>query len=218
MRIILALLLLLPSIAHAGELPKKILLDVPFTSQAPYANWKQPYQDACEEAAVVMAAAWVQKKSLTQKIADKMIRELVAYQIKTVGDYKDTNAEQTAKLARDFYKLNTRVQYDVTHEDIRAELARGNIVIAPMAGQLLKNPYYTRPGPAYHMLVFIGYDDTTKELITNDAGTRRGKKYRYSYATIDKALHDWTGSEKTITKGRSAMIVIKKSSPDIPEE
>ncbi len=205
---LIALLLLLPFITQASALPKKVLLDVPFTSQAPYANWKQPYQDACEEAAVVMAAAWRQNKPLTQKIADKMIRELVAYQIKTVGDYKDTNAEQTAKLARDFYKLNARIQYDVTHEDIRAELASGNIVIAPMAGQLLKNPYYTRPGPAYHMLVFIGYDDTTKQLITNDAGTRRGKQFRYSYATIDNALHDWTGSKKTITKGRSAMIVV----------
>ncbi|MDO8582362.1 MAG: C39 family peptidase [bacterium] len=210
MRIILTLLLLLPFIAQAGALPKKVLLDVPFTSQAPYANWKEPYQDACEEAAVVMAAAWVQKKPLTQKLADTMIRELVAYQIKIVGDYKDTNAEQTAKLAHDFYKLNTRVEYNVTHDDIRAELARGNIVIAPMAGRLLKNPYYTQPGPAYHMLVFIGYDDATKQLITNDAGTRRGKQFRYSYATIDRALHNWTGLEATITKGRSAMIVVRQ--------
>ena len=137
-----------------------------------------------------------------------MIRNLVAYQIKKYGDYKNTNTEQTARLARDFYKLNTRVQYNVTHKDIRAELARGNIVIAPMAGQLLKNPYYTPPGPAYHMFIFIGYDDEKKELIANDPGTRRGKNYPYSYATIDRALHDWTGSKTTITKGRSAMIVI----------
>ncbi len=208
MHIILTLLLLLPAIANAAELPKRVLLDVPFTSQAPYANWKEPYQDACEEAAVVMAAAWSRQRPLTKKIANTMIRNLVAYQIKTSGDYKDTNAEQTAKLARDFYKLNTRVQYDVTHKEIRAELARGNIVIAPMAGRLLKNPYYTPPGPIYHMLTFIGYDDTTKELIANDAGTRRGKQYRYAYTTIDNALHDWTGSKKTITKGRAAMIVV----------
>lgn len=208
MRIILTLLLLFPVIANAAELPKRILLDVPFTPQAPYANWKQPYQDTCEETSIVMAVAWIKKIALTKKVADTMIRDLVAYQIKKYGDYKDTNAEQTARLARDLYQLNTRVQYDVTHKDIRAELARGNIVIAPMAGQLLKNPYYTQPGPVYHMLIFIGYDDEKKALIANDPGTRRGKQYPYAYATIDRALHDWTGSKKTVTKSRSAMIVI----------
>lgn len=210
MHIILTLLLLLPLMANAEELPKKVLHDVPFTSQAPYANWRQPYQDACEEASVVMAAEWMKKQSLTPNIADRKIKKLVVFQNQRYGGYKDTNAEQTARLARDYYKLNVRVAYDIDHNDIRTVLASGNIVIAPMAGKLLKNPYYTPPGPAYHMLVFIGYDNATQEFITNDPGTRRGKHYRYSYTTIDRALHDWGGSKATIEKGRSAMIVVSQ--------
>src|SRR3989344_3566435 len=35
--------------------PDKILLEVPFTSQAPRANWAEPrFQDGCEEAAGIM--------------------------------------------------------------------------------------------------------------------------------------------------------------------
>ncbi|MCR4279964.1 MAG: hypothetical protein NUV82_00890, partial [Candidatus Komeilibacteria bacterium] len=36
------------------ELPAEYNLDVPFMSQAPHANWDLPYQEACEEASLIM--------------------------------------------------------------------------------------------------------------------------------------------------------------------
>ena len=40
------------------ELSPTMNLSVPFTSQAPEQNWDEPWQDACEEAAVLMLDAY----------------------------------------------------------------------------------------------------------------------------------------------------------------
>jgi len=71
----------------------------------------------------------------------------------------------------------------------------------------LKNPNFRQPGPLYHMFVIKGY--TPKEIITNDVGTRKGDGYKYSYAILDKALHDLTDNLDLIAQGRRAMIVIE---------
>src|SRR5688572_5442442 len=39
-------------------LPKTLLLKVPFTPQAPTANWDELHNEACEEASSLMAAAY----------------------------------------------------------------------------------------------------------------------------------------------------------------
>ena len=59
------------------------------------------------------------------------------------------------------------------------------------------------------MVVVRGYDDVAKEFIVNDPGTRFGEGYRYPYATLWAASHDWTGSDATVTAGRKAMIVVE---------
>lgn len=191
-------------------LPSSILLDAPFTSQAPNGKWDPPYKEACEEAAMmILHLARNGVTSITADDADKGIKELVAYQVKVNGFYEDTTAEQTKDFAEKFYDESYEVLYDVTLEDIKKQLAAGRLVAAPMAGQLLGNPYYTPPGPPYHFLVLRGYDDATQEFITNDIGTRRGEKYRYSYDTVMNALHDWAGTKENITTGRKVIIVPK---------
>src|ERR1043166_5721644 len=41
-----------------ASLPASLLLPVPFTPQAPYANWDQLHNEACEEASSLMAGAY----------------------------------------------------------------------------------------------------------------------------------------------------------------
>lgn len=71
---------------------------------------------------------------------------------------------------------------------------------------MLGNPYFTPPGPIYHMLVIKGYNLT--EFITNDPGTRRGADYVYSYQTLMKAIHDWNNGN--VESGKSATISVQK--------
>ena len=61
-------------------------------------------------------------------------------------------------------------------------------MLVPTAGRELGNPYYKQPGPIYHFLVIRGY--TSKYLITNDVGTRRGEEYKYKFDILINAVHD----------------------------
>ncbi|MFH1683517.1 MAG: C39 family peptidase [Candidatus Margulisiibacteriota bacterium] len=204
--VIVLVLLSLPCVA----LPQKTYLPVPFLCQAPYANWSQPWQEGCEEAAIIMALHYTKGEPLSKASGNQEILDLVDFQVKKYGGHYDLTAEQAARLIKDYYNFEkVSVRYDITIQDIKDELAKGNPVIAPMAGRLLNNPYYTPPGPAYHYMLFKGYDDRTGEFITNDMGTRRGNNYRYKYNVAFNAIHDWTGSKKTINQGRKAMVVIK---------
>jgi len=203
-------ILLLFLISEVFCLPLKVDLPVPFLCQAPFGNWSQPWQDACEEAAVIMAMAFVKGYPVTRGSGNQEILDLVDFQIKTYGGHHDLTAEKTVKLIKDYYKYDKiEIRYNFKIEDINDELAKGNVVIAPMAGRLLGNPYYTPPGPAYHYMLFKGYDERRGEFITNDAGTKRGKNYRYKYHVVYNAIHDWTGNKAAIAQGRKAIIVVK---------
>ena len=210
MRNIITVIILISLLNPGGALPSKVYLPVPFLCQAPYGNWDQPWQDACEEAAIIMAMAYVKGYSVTRGSGNQEILKLVEFQVKTYGGHHDLTAEKTVKLIKDYYKYDRiEIRYNFKIEDIKNELAKGNVVIAPMAGRLLGNPYYTPPGPAYHYMLFKGYDDRTGEFITNDGGTKRGENYHYKYQVAYNAIHDWTGSKATIAQGRKAIIVVK---------
>ena len=113
---------------------------------------------------------------------------------------------------RDFYNHDkVKVTYDVDAGDIKEELKNGNVVIVPANGRLLNNPFYTPPGPLYHMLLVKGFDDSNQEFITNDPGTNRGESYRYKYEVLENAMADYpTGKHKPRLRTRKAMIVVER--------
>lgn len=189
----------------------RALHDVPFTVQAPIANWFDPlYQNACEEASIVMAARWLTEKDLTSDDALKEIRLLANRADALFGSNLDESARDTATLAQD-YMPNAKVELveDVLLQDIVGILNGGNIVLVPLNGKILNNPHYKPPGPLRHMLVIKEYDLETKEFITNDPGTRYGKNYRYAEDVLFSAMHDWdTGDNTPIYPDRKVIIAI----------
>ena len=193
---------------------KNVLLNVPFASQAPFGNWDDPRkQDGCEEAAVIMAMAWVNGEELGLEYIDSEINLISAYEEETIGNYHDASAFDVSEIIfKGYYKYDDiEVKYDIDKEDIKKELFKGNLVIVPANGQKLGNPNYTPPGPTTHSLVVIGYDIDLKEFITNDPGTRRGEKYRYNEDVLENALLDYpTGDHEEIKEEKTAMIIIKK--------
>lgn len=190
-------------------IPEKIRIDVPFTSQAPYGVWDERHEESCEEASLLMVAKYLSGESLTPEIAEKEIQEMIDFQIEGCGDFKDSDMDKVSRLAKYFYKIeNLKVIYDFEKEDIKKELAKGNPVIVPTAGRLLGNPYFTLPGPLYHNLVLIGYDEDN--IITNDPGTKRGKGYTYNIDILYNAIHDFPGKKEDIEYGRKAMIIISE--------
>ena len=185
-------------------LPESVNLDVPFTSQAPHANWELPYQEACEEASALMAARFIQDRTIdSPEDADAAILQLVDY-AESQGIPIDATAEQTVTIINDIYNLNARVE-PFDWQAVKESLAQGYSVIVPAAGQELQNPYFTPPGPLYHMLVITGYTPT--EVITNDPGTKRGANLAYTYETLENAIHDWNGGN--VLSGAKVMIIVQ---------
>jgi len=200
---------IIPEKRETDKIPEKINIKVPFTTQAPYAVWDEIHEEACEEASLIMIKYFLDGKDLNPKIAEEEIQEMVEFQIENYGDYKDSSAKELVKLAGDFYGLgNLEVIYDFSRDDLKKYLSYGKPIVVPAAGRLLGNPYFTSPGPLYHNLVIIGYNED--KIITNDPGTKRGEGYVYDIDVLYDAIHDFTGKKEDIGKGIKAMIVIKR--------
>lgn len=191
-----------------------IPLDVPFTPQAPFGEWKDPrQQDACEEASALMAVRWARGQKLNQEEAKREILAISKYQSENFGEWRDTSAEDTLKrIIMDYFKYDkAEVKKIINIDDIIKEIEAGRVVIIPANGQKLGNPYFTSPGPERHMVVIKGYDEQKKEFITNDPGTRRGEGYQYKEKVLFSAIRDYpTGYHAPIIKEEKVMIVIKK--------
>lgn len=189
-----------------------VLLDVPFTPQAPFGDWNDVRQsNACEEASALMIMRWVKGRDLPLTEAKKEIIAISDYELQTYGHFHDSSAQDTIeRIFKGYFAYdNISIKYDIYGKDIRRELDEGNPVIVPVNGQKLGNPYYTSPGPKIHMLVVRGYDKTTEEFITNDPGTKRGEEYRYGYRVLENALQNYnSGYQEPITKIQTAMIII----------
>jgi hypothetical protein len=190
-----------------------VLLSVPFTAQAPFGKWEDPrQQDGCEEAAALMAVSWARGETFTLAHAEQQIIAISEYEEEQYGGYHDTSAADTIdRIFKGYFGYsNVRLQYGVGADDIKRELAAGNLVVVPTNGKLLGNPYFTPPGPDRHMLVVKGYDPATREFITNDNGTRWGENYRYHEAVLYNAVMDYpTGYHEPMQGVVKAMIVVQ---------
>lgn len=169
-------------------LPTTFDQKVLFASQAPFGDWSLPYQEACEEASLIIVDHYFRNKLLTSEIMDQEIKKLVAWETERFGLYSDTSIDEVAIMAEEYFGLKAKKINDITVDVIKQELVAGQLIIAPFAGRELGNKFFTAPGPIYHMLVIKGYD--RNEFITNDVGTRHGADFKYKYSTLINAIHD----------------------------
>jgi len=188
-------------------LPGEVNLAVPFISQAPFKKWDEDHEEFCEEASLLMAESYLAGiASVAPDEAEKKLQEIKAFEMKRFGFFKDTTAEQTATILREFYKrTEVKVKYDPTLEDIKQALADGKVVILPAAGRMLGNPHFSGAGPVYHMILIKGYTRDDK-IITNDPGTQFGANYLYSPEVIMRAMHDWNGGN--VDAGKKVIIIV----------
>lgn len=193
---------------RGGESSDEVNLAVPFTVQAPFANWEAPYKEFCEEASALMAAKYLTGEKIpSPESADAGLLAIKAFEEKRFGYYEDTTAAETAVILREYFNIDAvKLLDNPTAEDMKQAVAAGKLVIVPAAGRLLGNPYYTPPGPLYHMLVVKGYTSDGK-FITNDPGTRRGADFLYFPETIMNAMHDWR-PDGDIEKGRKVVLIV----------
>jgi len=188
-------------------LPKTYNLNVPFTPQAPLADWNETFKEGCEEASSLIVHYFYNNKAFTPQLATDEILAMVDWQLDYFGGHYDLTAKQTKEMINKYFGYaKVEVIDNPTIEDIKKHIFNQRPVIVPVAGRKLNNPYFKQPGPIYHMLVIKGY--TEDKFITNEPGTKRGKDFLYSYDTIMAAMHDWNG--ENIDKGAKKIIIIYK--------
>lgn len=187
-------------------IPAKAYVELPFLSQAPYKIWDPLHEDACEEAAFLMVKYFLEGNKQTVYPIDKGdedIIAMVAYEEKN-GYGLSITLEQLATIVKNIYGMeNSRIEKNITIDDIKKEIASGKPVIIGAAGKILPNPHFRNGGPVYHMLVVKGYDE--KGFITNDPGTQFGRNFRYTEQDLYNAIHNW--NEADIMKGEKAYLV-----------
>lgn len=201
-----------PDGSSSFSVHRSAFLPIPFVSQAPFRVWDLPYKEYCEEASVLTVHYW--KQGRTPPAADQIDRDLKDIQVweeANIGRWEDTTAEEAARILREkFGYASTRVTRDVSVDDIKRALDAKHPVIVPAAGRELSSPYYKPPGPLYHMLVVIGYDDRTSEFITNDVGTNtKGAGFRFTYDDLYGAMGDWSHERQEPDTSQKVMIVVE---------
>ncbi|MBT4384392.1 hypothetical protein HOD30_01445 [Candidatus Peregrinibacteria bacterium] len=189
-----------------GGIPKTLNLDLPFYTQAPHANWDYPWQEACEEASILLVANSYNNWNLDLETYNDELLKLVDWEVDYFGDYEHTSVDQTAEMLKINFELESTIHQNPTFADIQNILSKGNLIVAPFAGKLLKNPNFKNGGPTYHMLVIKGYDANKMQIVTHDVGTKNGEDYVYSWDTINKALHDW--HDEDILLGEAKIIEV----------
>ncbi len=175
-------------------------IPVPFTLQAPYSDWRQPWQDACEEASTIMIDHFYRgdhSDRIPKEIAKKEILQIVDLEDQYLGFNKDTNAREMVEIINGFFEWEAYLVENPTLEQIKSEIDAERPVILPFYGRIVNNPYFLGGGPYYHVVVVKGYDDQTQDFITHEPGVGKGLDYRYNYDTMMNAIHDFLPNRQT---------------------
>lgn len=191
------------------EIKDSVLLSIPFTVQAPYANWAV-HEQSCEEAALLMyhyftdgVTSFGGSTVIPPDSAVKDIVDMKNWQVKNYGAEPDLSIEQFADFAKSYYGLDSKI-IDATGEEIKKELSGGNPVIVPATTKSLENPFFPAGSNVYHYLLIKGYNQNG--IITNDPGTKRGEGYFYTWDILTQTL----SAQKAFVDQGSVAIVLYK--------
>lgn len=185
--------------ATTVSVPDEKNLAVPFSSQAPDANWDADHEEFCEEAAIMMVGRYYQGRKFSSTAdAEAGLQQIKTWELENLGWYFDTTAEENKKILEGVYAVSVELIKNPTVAQIKAAIAAGHPVIVPSAGRELGNPNFKSPGPIYHNLVIRGYTKDGK-FITNDPGTRKGEQYLYRQEVVMNAIRDWVPKEPRTT-------------------
>ena len=194
-----------------SDVPKILLLKVPFTPQAPTANWDELHNEACEEASAIMTERYFagdSRATLPPQEVEDQLNILTQWENNHFGYHLDIDSQETAQMIKEVYGLQAKIILNFTEDDIKKELSQNHIVLLPSNGKLLGNPNFRSPGPPYHMLVLKGY--TATQFITNDPGTRKGQNYPYTFATLYHANGIFDHATHSVDLKKKNIIVVWK--------
>ena len=200
-----------------AALPDHMLLQVPFTTQAPLNNWAQ-HQESCEAANLTMLYLyWQHDQSvvLDPHGADNYIRMIDSW--KSQPDLNDTMMGQ---LAQKHWGYSYRLLPN-DPKVIAQQLSAGRPLLAEVRTHGLGNTHYPGYSSHYeqtgwsvpHFVLIIGYDGSGVWL--NDPGISWGRGYHISYAQLTHAIDDLDQHHPALSEGQVLLLVAPEAAPKV---
>ncbi|GAC1474570.1 MAG: hypothetical protein PVSMB3_11960 [Candidatus Dormibacteraceae bacterium] len=198
----------------AKPLPVQVLLQVPFTTQAPLNNWAQ-HQESCEAATLTMLVAYWQKNAavvLDPRAADASINQIDGWKTQL-----DLNITMMGQLAEQRFGYAWQLVPN-DPQVIAEQLAAGRPLIAEVRTHALGNPRYPGYSNHYeqngysvpHFILIIGYDATG--VWVNDPGISWGRGYHLSYAQLTHAIDSLDKHHPALNQGQVLLV----AAPEAP--
>ncbi len=202
----------IPTSPSGDTFSSQHLIQTTFVPQAPDKNWDQPWQDTCEEAALLTPHYFYQNQTPNLETIKQDLLSMLDYEHQQGWD-KDINLSQMAQIAQQHLNYQTEIIDHPSLDQIKQFIAKDIPVIIPANGKTLfaENPHFRNGGPDYHNLTILGYDDTTNQFIVHDVGTQFGAYFRYSYQLLLSSIHDLPATGKQdITSGIPRVLILLK--------
>jgi hypothetical protein len=196
-------------------LPSHVLLQVPFTTQAPLNNWAQ-HQESCEAATLSMLVSyWHHDTSIVidPHTADAAIKQIDAW--KSQPDLTNT---LMGELAQQHFGYTYRLVPNDPNV-IAEQLAAGRPLIAEVRTHALGNAHYPGYSTHYeqtgysvpHFILLIGYDRTG--VFLNDPGISWGRGYHISYAQLAHAIDSLDQHHPALNQGQVLLLIAPETQP-----
>ena len=190
-------------------LPSQMLLQVPFTTQAPLNNWAQ-HQESCEAATLTMLVSYWQHSSavvIEPHAADASINQIDKWK-----SQPDLNVTMMGELAEQHFGFAYRIVPN-DPKVIAEQLSAGRPLIAEVRTHALGNPRYPGYSTHYeqngysvpHFILIIGYDSTGVWL--NDPGISWGRGYHISYAQLAHAIDSLDQHHPALNQGQVLLLL-----------
>jgi hypothetical protein len=190
-------------------LPNQVLLQVPFTTQAPLNNWAQ-HQESCEAATLTMLVSYWQHSSAV--VIDPHAADASINQIDKWKSQPDLNVTMMGELAEQHFGYAYRIVPN-DPKVIAEQLSAGRPLIAEVRTHALGNPRYPGYSTHYeqngysvpHFILIIGYDSTGVWL--NDPGISWGRGYHITYAQLAHAIDSLDQHHPALNQGQVLLLL-----------
>lgn len=195
--------------ATPAALPDHILLQVPFTTQAPLNNWAQ-HQESCEAANLTMLYLyWNHDQSV---VIDPHQADSYIHMIDSWKAQPDLNDTLMGEMAQQHWGYDFRILPN-TPQVIAQQLSSGRPLLAEVRTHGLGNGHYPGYYSHYeqqgwsvpHFVLIIGYDSTGVWL--NDPGISWGRGYHISYAQLTHAIADLDQHHPNLAQGQVLLLI-----------
>ena len=202
-----------PTKMLASGLPDKFLIKTAFVPQAPEGNWDQPWQDACEEAALLTVDYFYKNQTPNTEIIKNDILKMIDFE-NSKSFSMDMSIEKMSIVGQKYLGYSTKIIDNPNIDEIKRYLVQNIPVVITANGKTLykENKHFNSGGPYYHSLAILGYDDTKNQFITHDVGTKSGAYFHYSYSLLMESIHDFpvSGHKEDINTGAKKVLVLLK--------